>query len=76
MRFTEYKGRIRRKTNVTKLIDDFLNSGMQVAKLEDWEYVTARSGSGTINYAAKKLGIRTIKAITQNGEIFLVRQNV
>ena len=76
MRFTEYKGRIRKKANVTKLIDDFHNSGMQVAKLEDWEYVTAISGAGTINRAAKREGIRTIKAITRNGEIFLVRQDV
>lgn len=76
MRFTEYKGHIRRKTNVTKLIDDFLASGIKIAKLEDWEYVTALSGAGTINRAAKKLGIRTIKAITRNGEIFLVRQDV
>ena len=76
MRFTEYKGRIRKKTNVTKLIDDFTNSGIQVAKLEDWEYVTAISGAGTINRAAKRLGIHTVKAVTRNGEIFLVRQDV
>lgn len=76
MRFTEYTGYIRKKANVTKLIDDFLNSGMQVAKLEDWEYVTAISGAGTINRTAKRLGIRTIKAVTRNGEIFLVRQDV
>lgn len=76
MKFTEYKGYIRKKTNVTKLIDAFLDSGMQVAKLEEWEYVSAISGAGTINRAAKRLGINTVKAITRIGEIFLVRQDV
>lgn len=76
MRFTEYTERIRKITNITNLLDRFMESGIEVAKLEDWDYVTAQSGAGTINRAAKRLGIHTVKAIVRNGEIFLVRQGI
>lgn len=76
MRFTEYKGKIRKITKINKLLDDFIASGIKVAKLEDWEYSTASGGAGNINRSAKTFGINTVKAITRNGEIFLVRQDV
>ena len=76
MRFTEYTERIRKITNITNLLDSFMESGIKVAKLEDWEYVTAQSGAGTINRAAKRLGIHTVKAVVRNGEIFLIRTDV
>lgn len=76
MYFTEYKGKLRKRTNINKLLDDFLASGIKVAKLENWEYCTAGGGAGNINRSAKTFGIKTVKAITRNGEIFLVRQDV
>lgn len=76
MRFTEYKGKIRKRTNLVKFVEEFHASGIKVAKVEDWKYCSPQSACGNINRCAKRLGILTVKASTRNGEVFLVRQDV
>ena len=76
MRFTEYKGKIRKKTNLTEFVEKFHESGIKVAKVEDWEYCSTQSAVGNINRCAKRLGILTVKASARNGELFLIRTDV
>lgn len=78
MYFTEVKETPKgfRSTKILKLLEDFRDSGIAVARLEDWDYVTAGSGTGTINRAAERFGMSFIKARSHNGEIYLVNELV
>lgn len=76
MRFTEYKGKIRKKTNLVKFVEEFHASGIKVAKVEEWEYCSTQSAVGNINRCVKRLGILTVKASARNGEVFLIRTDV
>lgn len=78
MYFTEVKETPKgfRSTKILKLIEDFRDSGIAVARLEDWNYATPASGAGTINRAAERFGMSYIKARSMNGEIYLVNELV
>lgn len=76
MYFSKYEAKFYRKTKLNKLLEQFEQSGMEIAKLEDWNYSTAVGGAGNINRAAKIFGYLHIKARARNGEIFLCREEI
>lgn len=78
MYFTEVKEAPRgfRSTKILKLLEDFRDNGIAIARLEDWDYASAGSGTRTINRAAERFGMSFIKARSSNGEIYLVNELV
>lgn len=67
----DYK-KLRKNTNLTKLVLDFEASNEKCVKLEDWKYCSAESGANNIKRVAKRLERPYIRAIVRKGEIFLV----
>lgn len=76
MYFTKYEGKFYKKTKLNKLLEEFEQSGLKIAKLEDCHYSTAAGGAGNINRAAKNFGYLHIKAHSRKGEIFLCREDI
>ena len=75
MKFTNYDyKKLRRRSNLFKLITDFQKSCFKCAKLEEWEYVNADIGARSINNACKTYKILHVKAVVNDGEIFLVNE--
>ena len=62
-----------KRTKVLATLEDFKESGIEVAKLVDWSYVSAKTGANTLNQSIKHYRIAGIRAFQKNGEIFLVR---
>ena len=62
----------KRKSNLSKLILEFRDSGIKCAKLEDWKYCSPRCGAGTINRSAKNLKLHHIKAVVIDDNIYLI----
>lgn len=79
MRFVECDiselGRGYKRTKILTILDEFQKSGLECARVEDWEYATASSGAGTLNKAIKNFRFAGMKAFSRNGQIYLVKEN-
>lgn len=62
-----------KRTKVLAVIEDFKNSDIEVAKLVDWKYASAKTGANTLNQSIKHYKIAGVRAFQKNGEIYLVR---
>ncbi len=66
-------GKFYKRTKILELVENFKESGIKVAKVEDWNYVTAKVGVNSINNSIKYYKIRGVHSFLRNGEIYLVR---
>ena len=62
-----------RKTDNMKLIEEFANSSLDCAKVEGWTQKSATGCAGSLNKTIKLLHKNNMKAISQHGEVFLVK---
>lgn len=69
----ELKARYYAKTKHQDLIEEFVNSDMDCAKVEEWTHVNADSCSNAINMSIKRFKVSGVKAIVRGGEVFLVK---
>lgn len=77
MYFTEEKNpKFYKRAKLFALLDDFSNSGIRVAKLEDWRYVNVHVGRNTIERAARYFKFHGIKVRVCGEEIYLINENV
>lgn len=67
----DYK-KLKRRSNLYKLLEDFRNSGIKCAILENWNYVNAAVGARSINSACANYKHPYIKAVTKDGQIYLI----
>lgn len=60
------------KTKMFGVLDEFANSEMTCAKLEDWPHKSATSCQASLVKSIKRYGFN-IKVITRKGEVFLLK---
>lgn len=65
-----------KRTKLLALIEEFRDSGLDLARLEDWNYTSAKVGANAVNAAAKHFKIGCVHAFTRNGNIYLERTDV
>ena len=56
-----------------KIIEEFVDSGHDCVKVEGWTNKTACSAAGSLNKTIETMRKGGIKAISRNGEVFLVK---
>lgn len=77
MYFTEEKNpKFYKRTKLFALLEGFRDSGFAVARLQDWDYVNAASGSNALKKAIKHFKFYGISVRVYNGEIYLINENV
>lgn len=65
-----------RPTKLFEILNEFVDSGMQCAKVIDHNYESTSSGAGSFNASAKRFGLSgKVKAISRKGEIYLIRKD-
>lgn len=65
-----------KRTKLLALIEDFKNSDLDLARVEDWEYVSAKVGANAINAAIRNFKIGGVRAFTRKENIYLERTDV
>lgn len=63
----------KRTKNLT-ILDEFRKSGLECARLEEWDYKDACCGAGSLNKAIKHFKMPGIRAFSRNGQIYLVKE--
>lgn len=66
-------GKFYKRTKILELVENFKASGIKVARVEDWNYVSAKVGVNSINVSIKHFKISGVHAFVRDGEIYLVR---
>lgn len=64
-----------KKTKNLAILDEFKKSGLECARLEEWDYSTASCGAGSLNKTIKHFKFAGIRAFSRNGQIYLVKEN-
>lgn len=82
MKFTEcdfdkvkYRA-FQKRTKIYGVLLDFVNAHIKCAKIEDWHYKDAMTGARVINVSIKHFKFAGIRAISRDGEIYLVNELV
>lgn len=63
-----------KKTKNLEILDAFKSSGLEYARLEEWNYTSATSGACSLNKAIKTFKMSGIRAFSRNGQIYLVKE--
>lgn len=58
------------------LIEEFIDSGIDCAKIEGYSQKSASVCTASLNATIKRYRRHTIKAIERNGEVYLVRNKI
>lgn len=53
------------------MLESFIESGLECAKLHDWEGRDAHTVASNLNSSTKRFGLR-VKAMVRNSEIYLL----
>lgn len=61
------------KTDHQKLIEEFVNSDMDCAKIEGWTHASATSCQNALSASIKRFNFSGIRAMVRNKEVFLVK---
>lgn len=67
------EGPIFTRTKNMEIIEEFVNSGMDCAKVEGFTQKTADSCATSLNLSIKRFNKAGIKAISRKGEVFLIK---
>lgn len=78
MRLVPYdKSKIRSKyfavTVNQQILDEFVNSGLECAKVEGWTNASPGSAANSLNTSIKRFKYGGIKAVSYNKEVYLVK---
>ena len=64
-----------KRTANQKLLESFLESGLECAKVRDWEQSTPSVAANAFKKTAKLYGLR-VDAFVRDGEVYLVRKEM
>lgn len=64
-----------KKSDLLVLIEEFVNSDMECAKVEGFTHKSACSCASSFNLAIKRYNKGGIKAISRKNEVFLIKTN-
>lgn len=67
-------GMLYKKSCNLKILEEFVESGMECAKVEGWNHSNASVCVTSLNLSIKRYKIGGIHAITRKGEVYLVKQ--
>lgn len=56
-----------------RLIQEFLNSGLDCAKLEDFPQKDAKGCASSLSISLKRMGINNVKVCSRKGNVFLLK---
>lgn len=62
-----------KKTKNLTILDEFRKSGLECARLEEWDYKNASCVAGSLNKTIKHFKFAGMKAFSRNGQIYLVK---
>ena len=65
-----------KKSELQKIIEEFLESGQDCVKIEDYNHKDATVCASSLNLAVKRYKMTGAKAISRNGEVFLVKTSL
>lgn len=60
-------------TKNQKILEEFVESGLDCVKVEDWTQKTARGCASSFNTSIGVYKMTGIKAISRKGEVFLIK---
>lgn len=55
------------------ILDEFVNSDTDCAKVEGWTHKSATGAAGSLNTAIKRYNYGNIRAIERKGEVYLIK---
>lgn len=64
-----------KKSDLLLMIEEFVDSDMDCAKVEGFTHKTAVGCAGAFNRAIERYNKAGIRAISRNGEVFLIKTN-
>lgn len=62
-----------KKSELLKILEEFTESDMESAKIEDYSHKSASSCVASFGNAIRRYKMNGIKALTRNGEVFLIK---
>lgn len=62
-----------RRTKNQEILEEFINSGMECAKVEGFTQPEAHHCAGSLNSTIKNSKMHGVKAISRKGEVFLLK---
>ena len=65
----------KRSSNL-ELLEEFANSGIDCVKVEDWTQSTPNSCAGSLNSSIKRYNLYGIRAISRDGEVYLIKSSL
>lgn len=71
--YDEEKLKWRKPGSNQALIKEFLESGQNCVKVENFTQKSAKSAQSNISVCARKMGVHTVKAVIRGNELFLLR---
>ena len=60
-------------TKLQAFLYQFIESGVDIARIDNHNYPRVSAAASNINQAAKRFGIKTVRAFSHNGNIYLER---
>jgi hypothetical protein len=63
-----------KKTENMKIIDEFVDSGLDCVKVEGWTQKYAWRCAWSLNQTIKRLKKSGIRALSRDGEVFLIKE--
>lgn len=65
-----------KRSNNQKIIEEFLASGQDCVKIEDWTQKSAMCCAGVLNKSIERFKLTGAKAISRNGEVYLIKASL
>lgn len=62
-----------RKSDNDKILEEFVESGMDCAKVEGFLHTTSMSCASSLNNSIKRYHIGGVRAVSRKGECFLIK---
>lgn len=72
MEIKEFEARIRKNTSNYKVLTEFVDSGMDCAKIEGWTQAGAKACANSLRTSIKRFRFG-VRVVLSKGEVFLVK---
>lgn len=64
-----------RRTNNRDILEEFIDSGFECAKVEEWKHKNAHVCANSINASIQVYRIGGVKAVIQQDEVYLIKED-
>jgi hypothetical protein len=65
----------RRNSDNYTIIDEFVQSGLECAKVEGWTQAQSSSATNSLNSSIKRFRFANVRAIAYKKEVYLIKTN-